>query len=104
MKILHLTLKKKWFDMHLSGEKNIDYRDIKPYWTKRLFNKDGSPKDYDVIVMKNGYSKNAPELTAVFLGVYEGVCNIEIAPKEWENKKMYCIRKGYIISTKNIPT
>lgn len=32
MKILHLTLKKKWFDMIASGEKKEEYREIKPYW------------------------------------------------------------------------
>ena len=36
MKILHLTLKKEWFDMILSGEKLEEYRDIKDYWTTRL--------------------------------------------------------------------
>lgn len=36
MKILHLTLKKKWFDMIASGEKKEEYREIKPYWEKRF--------------------------------------------------------------------
>jgi hypothetical protein len=36
MKILHLTLKKKWFDMIASGEKKEEYREIKSYWGKRL--------------------------------------------------------------------
>ena len=31
MSTLHLTLKKQWFDMILSGEKTEEYRDIKPY-------------------------------------------------------------------------
>lgn len=35
--ILKLTLKKKWFDMILSGEKVTEYRELKPYWIKRLF-------------------------------------------------------------------
>lgn len=33
---LHLILKKKWFDMILSGEKKEEYRDIKDYWVNRL--------------------------------------------------------------------
>jgi len=37
MKILNLTLKKKWFDMILSGEKKEEYREIKQYWETRLF-------------------------------------------------------------------
>lgn len=36
MKTLHLTLKKKWFEMIASGEKKEEYRDIKPYWLNRL--------------------------------------------------------------------
>lgn len=37
MKVLHLVLKRKWYDMIASGEKIEEYRDIKPYWSKRLF-------------------------------------------------------------------
>lgn len=33
---LHLTLKKKWWNMIESGEKTEEYREIKPYWIKRL--------------------------------------------------------------------
>lgn len=36
MKQLHLTLQKKWYDMILSGKKTEEYRQIKPYWFKRL--------------------------------------------------------------------
>ena len=36
MKTLHLTLKKKWFDMIASGKKKEEYREIKPYWFERL--------------------------------------------------------------------
>lgn len=57
MKILHLTLKKKWFDMIASGEKTEEYRDIKPYWNSRL------NKDYDAVCFKNGYGKNVPKMT-----------------------------------------
>jgi hypothetical protein len=36
MNELKLTLSKKWFDMIKSGEKTEEYREIKPYWIKRL--------------------------------------------------------------------
>jgi hypothetical protein len=36
-KTLHLNLKKKWFDMILSGEKKAEYRNITSYWLPRLF-------------------------------------------------------------------
>jgi hypothetical protein len=38
MKILHLTVKKKWFDMEVSGIKKDEYRAIKTYWVTRLIN------------------------------------------------------------------
>lgn len=36
MKILELPLKKEWYDMIECGEKREEYREIKPYWEKRL--------------------------------------------------------------------
>ena len=35
--MLTLPIKKKWFDMILSGEKKEEYREIKPYYTTRLY-------------------------------------------------------------------
>ena len=36
IKILHLPLKAKWYDMQERGEKSEEYREITPYWCKRL--------------------------------------------------------------------
>ena len=33
---LHLVLKGKWYDMIASGSKKEEYREIKPYWARRL--------------------------------------------------------------------
>ena len=33
---LQLSLKKQWFEMTKSGVKTEDYREITPYWVKRL--------------------------------------------------------------------
>lgn len=33
---LHLSLNKRWFDMIASGEKREEYRELSPYWIKRL--------------------------------------------------------------------
>ena len=38
IRILDLPLKKEWYNMIESGEKKEEYREIKPYWTKRLKN------------------------------------------------------------------
>lgn len=36
MNVLHLPIKRKWFDMIHTGEKLEEYREIKPYWARRL--------------------------------------------------------------------
>ena len=70
--MLVLPIKKKWFDMILSGEKKEEYREVKPYYTSRLyhiispndwFNSDSSSKEIDVL-FRNGYSKDSPSFIA----------------------------------------
>ena len=65
-KVLHLTLKKKWFDMIASGEKKEEYREIKEYWEIRLGLSDliEYPENYNFthVVARNGYQKNAPKI------------------------------------------
>ena len=34
--MLIFILKKCWYDKIASGEKEIEYREVKPYWSKRL--------------------------------------------------------------------
>ena len=34
--MLILNLKKEWYDKIDSGEKFHEYREVKPYWTKRI--------------------------------------------------------------------
>jgi len=76
--ILHLTLHKKWFDEILAGTKKIEYREIKPYWMKRLFNLDGTPKKFDEIFFRNGYAKNCPKMRVKCLGIRKGKKEYEI--------------------------
>jgi hypothetical protein len=67
--ILYLTLMKVWYDQIKNGTKKVEYREIKPYWTKRLFNQDGTPKQFKKIEFKNGYSKNAPKMQVEYKGI-----------------------------------
>lgn len=46
MKPLQLILKKKWYDMIISGEKTEEYRDLKMYWASRLC--DGFPSTFGI--------------------------------------------------------
>lgn len=66
-RILWLTVTRYWFEKIESGEKTNDYREIKAYWTKRLFNSDGSVKVYDIVKVRLGYQKNAPILTRTWI-------------------------------------
>jgi hypothetical protein len=63
--ILHLNLKKKWFDMIESGEKTEEYREMTPSWS-RIF-KPGifSPL---IKIKKKYYSPN--EITICFSNGY----------------------------------
>jgi len=95
-KILHLTLMKKWFDLISSGDKKIEYGEIKPYWTKRLFNENGEPIKYDFVFFKNGYSKDCPKLKVEFKGVKEMILREDL--NKWKKgMKIYGILLGKII-------
>lgn len=50
MAILHLPLKRIWYEQILSGEKIEEFRLVSPYWTRRL---EGS--QFDGIVLTLGY-------------------------------------------------
>lgn len=77
--MLTLPIKKKWFDMIVSGEKKEEYRTINEYYGKRfqklgLIDKDGFLTDnYARIILRNGYGRNVPEVQVVVsLGVGYG--------------------------------
>jgi len=101
MEILHLTLKKKWFDMILSGEKKEEYRDDKMYWRKRLLlpGETGDAKFFNEIHFKHGYGKNAPTLRVECLGVGSGY-----GKHKW-GATGYCfiIQLGKILEKINMP-
>ena len=72
--MLTLPIKKKWYDMILSGEKKEEYREIKPYYTSRFIGNglllmDGTPNAWpnawgEMVIFRNGYSKNSPSFKA----------------------------------------
>ena len=84
MRVLHLNLYREYFDAILSGSKTIEYRDITPYWSKRL-----EGKHYDVIKFRNGYAKVAPEMIVQYKGI-----DID------EGK--YAIHLGKVLESKNV--
>ena len=95
--MLTLPIKKKWFDMILSGEKKEEYREIKPYWTKRFenvftfapFDRYRIDDDPHEVIFRNGYGKNAPSFTAICK------LNVSTGKEEWgaEYGKRYYVLK-----------
>ena len=99
--MLILPIKKKWFDMILSGEKKEEYREIKPYYQsrfnhERLLNQDNLPQFHKARIMfRNGYSKQSPSFIAtVTLSIGKG-------KPEWgaEKDKDYYILKIWEIES-----
>jgi ASC-1-like (ASCH) protein len=62
--VLHMTLKREWFDKIAAGTKKEEYREQKPYWERRLMG-----RSYDEIIFRNGYGTHVPEMRVEFLGV-----------------------------------
>lgn len=102
MAILHLNLKKRWFDMIASGEKKEEYRDVKSYWSARLLADIlGNYKEFDFIRFKNGYRKDAPTIDVELLGI--NLANN--GKEEWGAEPYqiyYILSLGKIINTKNL--
>lgn len=107
MKVLHLTLKKKWFDLVASGEKREEYRGITQYWWTRLIDHydpaDGEmiTKSFDVVEFRHAYRKNAPTIICEF----EEIRIAKSGNTAWGwTEKCFGIKLGKILSIKNYKT
>lgn len=88
--MLTLPIKKKWFDMILSGEKKEEYREIKPYYTSRFENQieKNNSCEFDII-LRNGYSRTSPSIKCKIY-IYKGY-----GKQEWggnPHKKYYVLK------------
>ena len=124
MKILHLTLKRKWFDLIASGEKKEEYREIKPYWVARLVDSLEMPRQwelnegfafewpkgsglmsvmetaqhYDVVEFRNGYAKDSPKMRVEILDIVQDYGK-EVWGAEF-GKPYFVIKLGNVLTTK----
>lgn len=122
MKILYLTLTKKWFQRHLE-DKTEDYRMITPYWTVRLLEwNDGDKiskqdavsitedlknhrivhglraRKFDIVRARNGYSAAAPTFVKPHIDTKVGIGNpIWGAPE----KPVFILKLGAMLETRN---
>lgn len=67
-KTLKLTLKAEPFEVMISGEKIAEYRKPSAWIMSRLYNKDGSEKEYDFVKFTNGYNSDSPSFLAIYCG------------------------------------
>ena len=80
-------IKAEWFDLIAAKKKKIEYREQTPFWTSRLYDKQGKKRAYDLIEFINGYNTDARRLFVK----YEG----------FEKKGgLYHIRVGEIMNAK----
>lgn len=108
MKTLTLTIKRKWFDMILSGEKKEEYREVKKYYDDRfdipgyVWIEHSLIPARDVIVrFRNGYKKDSPEIFVRLKRYAKG-----FGKPEWgavPGEKYYVLELGNVIAVKNCP-
>ena len=76
MKILHIHVKKEYWERAKQGIKKEEYREIKSYWIKKLEREYG----YDLIYYYLGYTKKK----RIFR--FDGFVKKKIVHKEWDMK------------------
>lgn len=83
-KILHLNLKKEYFEDIKNGNKLFEFREYNEYWTKRLEN-----KEYDEVHFKLGYPKKDDE-EKIIIRKYLGYEFRDIRHKHFGNDNPSC--------------
>ncbi len=123
MKVLRMTIKKRWFDMIAAGIKKEEYRDVKQYWIDRLTwheyhkkgqlelmeffrSKEAFRKDFDAVEFKNGYSPKSSTVTVQLKGIRWGFPKtyewIDEEEKSKPTKFYFCLELGEIIASTNV--
>ncbi len=98
MRILHLTLKRKWFDLIATGKKNIEYREFKLYWKQRLYG-----AIFDEVHFKNGYRKDAPfmRVSSPIIRIIHSRHHRPVNGEELTADRYFAIYLGDVLETKN---
>ena len=105
-KVLTLTVSKQWFDMIVADEKIEEYRQIKPYWIKRLTT--NCEVEYDValetycgkvlyrpythVLFINGYRKDSPRIEKEIKSITIGKPKKGLCPDKWLDKEFFVIK------------
>lgn len=93
---LTLVVSKEWFDMIAAGRKTEEYREIKPYWIKRLTTNCEVAYDvaaetccgkvlyrpYTHVLFINGYRKDSPRIEKEIEGITIGKPKKRLMPRQ----------------------
>lgn len=111
-KVLTLTISKEWYELIVAGEKNEEYREIKPYWASRLVNQNsesgmvgfdefggytaviGEPeyKPFTHVLFINGYRKDSPRIEKEIESIAIGKPKKGMCPEKWLNTEFFIIK------------
>ena len=104
MSILHLTLKKKWFDLIANGEKIFEYREYKQHWIFRLLGESGT-RNYEEMRFTNGYGSHRPYIRSEFIGIaimYGKHCEPDNGEPLESEQKYFVIGLGKVLEIGNV--
>ena len=117
-KILTLTVSKQWFDMIVAGEKTEEYREIKGYWVKRIFDISNMNADADTyawalqeniitsrdsffehhskgfthVLFINGYRKDSLRIEKEIESITIGKPKKGLCPDKWLDTEFFIIK------------
>lgn len=117
-KVLTLVVSKEWFDMIAAGRKTEEYREIKPYWVRRILDmskaKVGADTislalQYDVIrdrkdifkeygkalthvLFINGYRKDSPRIEKEIESITIGKPKKGLCTDKWLDTEFFIIK------------
>lgn len=117
-KVLKLTINKEWFSRILSGEKTEEYREIKGYWVRRLFDISNMNVDADTyawalqeniiisresfieyqskgfthVLFINGYRKDSPRIEKEIESITIGKPKKGLCPDKWLDTEFFIIK------------
>lgn len=96
LRVLRLTLKRRWFDMIAAGIKRDEYRVPSDWILSRLIG-----KQYDVVEFSNGYGKHVPKVVVQYRGWHRNQGRVK---PEWggiPGQRYVVIRLGSVLSIFN---
>jgi hypothetical protein len=88
--VITTTLKREWFAKIVAGTKRVEYREIKPYWTKRL----RRVRTPFRLVLRNGMSPPIPVVTV-------RIDRVTPSPKGRRRAGTYALHIGRILKVEH---